>query len=145
MDVKVVMSIGKKIDINTFKDIPSNFIVKNYVPQLEILKHADIFITHGGMNSINEGLYYELPLVLIPQSVDQPFVANRVAELGAGIVLKKDEITAQILKESVEKIFSDKNYKINSEKIGESLRDGGGYKRGVDEIFNLKHSILCHV
>lgn len=93
MDVEVVMSIGKKIDINTFKDIPSNFIVRNYVPQLEILKYADIFITHGGMNSTNEGLYYELPLVLIPQSVDQPFVANRVAKLGAGIVLKKDEIT----------------------------------------------------
>lgn len=144
MDVEVVMSIGKKIDINTFKEIPSNFIVRNYAPQLEILKHADIFITHGGMNSTNEGLYYELPLILIPQSVDQPFVANRVAELGAGIVLKKDEITPQILKESVEKIFSDKNYKINSEKIGESLRDGGGYKKGVDEIFNLKHSTIIH-
>jgi MGT family glycosyltransferase len=140
MDVEVVMSVGKKTDINMFKDIPSNFIVRNYVPQLEILKYADVFITHGGMNSTNEGLYYDIPLILIPQSVDQPFVANRVAQLGAGIVIEKNIITPEILKQSVVTILSDNNFKINSEKIGKSLREAGGYKRGVDEIFKLKNS-----
>jgi MGT family glycosyltransferase len=140
MNVEVIMSVGKKTDINMFKDIPSNFIVRNYVPQLEILKYADVFITHGGMNSTNEGLYYDIPLILIPQSVDQPFVANRVAQLGAGIVVEKNKTTPEILKEGVAKILSDNNFKINSEKIGRSLREAGGYKRGVDEIFNLKSS-----
>lgn len=141
MDVKVIMSVGRKKDISIFKDIPSNFIVRNYVSQLEILKHTDVFITHGGMNSTNEGLYYDIPLILIPQSADQPFVASRVAELKAGIVIKKDEITPEILKESVVKILSDSSFKINSEKVGRSLREAGGYKKGVDEIFNLKD---CH-
>lgn len=144
MDIKVIMSVGKTIDINTFKHIPSNFIVSNYVPQLEILKCADVFITHGGMNSTNEGLYYDLPLILIPQSVDQPFVANRVAELGAGIVLEKNSITPETLKESMNKILSDISFKTNSEKIGKSLREAGGYKKGVDEIINLKNSALLH-
>ncbi len=141
MDVKVVMSVGKNTDIATLGDIPSNFIVRNYVPQLEILKHSDIFITHGGMNSTNEGLYYDIPLILIPQSVDQPFVANRVAELGAGIVLDKNEITPKILNHSVTKVLSNSDFKINSKKIGESLRDAGGYKNGVHEILNLKTTV----
>ncbi|EKQ56608.1 MULTISPECIES: macrolide family glycosyltransferase [unclassified Clostridium] len=140
MNVQVVMSVGKKININEFKSIPLNFIVRNYVPQLEILKYADLFITHGGMNSTNEGLYYDLPLILIPQSVDQPFVANRVAELGAGIIIEKDKITSEILNQSVTRILSDNNFKINSEKIGKSLRDAGGYKKGVNEIMNLINS-----
>lgn len=144
MDIKVIMSVGKTIDINAFKHIPSNFIVRNYVPQLEILKCADVFITHGGMNSTNEGLYYDLPLILIPQSVDQPFVANRVAELGAGIVLEKNSITPETLKESMNKILSDISFKTNSEKIGKSLREAGGYKKGVDEIINLKNSSFLH-
>lgn len=141
MDVKVVMSVGKNTDITSLSDIPSNFIVRNYVPQLEILKHSDVFITHGGMNSTNEGLYYDIPLILIPQSVDQPFVANRVAELGAGIVLDKNEITPEILNHSVTKVLSNSDFKINSKKIGESLRDAGGYKNGVHEILNLKTTV----
>ncbi len=139
MDVKIIMSIGKNIDVNTFKSIPSNFVVRNYVSQLEILKQADVFITHGGMNSTNEGLYYDVPLILIPQFADQPFVAKRVAELGAGIIIEKDKVTPEILKQSVVKILSDNNFRINSEKIGKSLREAGGYKKAIDEILNLKN------
>ena len=141
MNVKVIMSVGRKIDISMFKNIPSNFIVRNYVPQLEVLKYADVFITHGGMNSTNEGLYFNIPLILIPQSVDQPFVANRVAELGAGIVIEKNRITPEALNKCVSEILSDDNFKLNSEKIGESLREAGGYKVGVDEIIKLKDSM----
>lgn len=137
MDVKVIMSVGENTDINTFKFIPSNFIVRNHVSQLEVLKHTDVFITHGGMNSTSEGLYYDVPLILIPQSADQPAVANRVAELGAGIAIRKDKVTPELLKQSVANILSDNNFKINSGKIGKSLREAGGYKKGVDEILNL--------
>lgn len=137
MNAKIIMSVGKNIDINTFDSIPSNFIVRNYVPQLEILKHADLFITHGGMNSTNEGLYYNVPLIFIPQFADQPFVADRAAELGAGIVIEKDKVTPEVLKQSVTTILSDNNFKINSERIGKSLRKAGGYKKGVDEILSL--------
>ncbi|MCR3760573.1 glycosyl transferase [Clostridium felsineum] len=138
MNVQVIMSVGKKVDIKTFKDIPSNFEVFNYVPQLEVLKNTDIFITHGGMNSTNEGLYYDIPLILIPQFADQPIVAKRVAELGAGVVIEKSEVTPGKLKQAVENILYNDGFKTGSKKLGKSLRDAGGYKRGTDEILNLK-------
>lgn len=141
VDAKVIMSVGKKININMFKEIPSNFIVRNYVSQLEVLRHTDVFITHGGMNSASEGLYYNVPLILIPQSVDQPYIANRVVELGAGITIDKNKITPEILKESVVKVLSDDNFKINSRKVGKSLRESGGYKKGVAEIIDFTSSI----
>lgn len=137
MDANIIMSVGKDIDINKFKYIPSNFTIRNYVRQLEILEHADVFITHGGMNSTNEGLYYDVPLILIPHFLDQHTVANRVAELGAGVVIEKDKVTPEVLKQSVLTILSDNNFKINSKKIGKSLREAGGYKKGVNEILNL--------
>ena len=43
----IILSVGKHIDINQLKNIPSNFKVYNYVPQLEVLKQANLFITHG--------------------------------------------------------------------------------------------------
>ncbi|WP_297630003.1 macrolide family glycosyltransferase [uncultured Clostridium sp.] len=141
MDLNIILSVGKSINIQeTFKDIPKNFIIKNYVSQLDVLKETDIFITHGGMNSTNEGLYFDIPLIFIPQSVDQPFVANRVKELGAGLVINKDEISKEKLKESVNIILENKEFRENSKKIGKSLRDAGGYKKGVDEILKLRDS-----
>jgi UDP:flavonoid glycosyltransferase YjiC (YdhE family) len=35
------------------------------VPQLEILERCSLFITHCGMNSINESVYYGCPMVNI--------------------------------------------------------------------------------
>ncbi|MCI1946178.1 macrolide family glycosyltransferase [Clostridium luticellarii] len=141
-DLQFIMSVGNNINIGQLGNIPDNFTVRNFVPQLEILKHADAFITHGGMNSVSEGLYYGIPLILIPQSVDQPMVARRVVELGAGISLDKDEVTQRLLQSTLNNILSDASYRKNSQIIGESLKNAGGYKKAADEIFQLEQRML---
>ncbi|MGQ7871581.1 macrolide family glycosyltransferase [Bacillus sp. 1A] len=134
IDATVILVVGKKININQFKDIPYNFKVYNYVPQLEILKHTDVFVTHGGMNSSSEALYYGVPLVVVPVTGDQPLVAKRVAEVGAGIRLNRKELTPELLREAVKKVMDDATFKEKSRKVGESLRDAGGYKKAIEEI-----------
>lgn len=69
-DYTIVMAIGDKIQISDLGEIPRNFIVKNYVPQMDVLQYTKLFITHGGMNSTHEGLYYGVPLIVIPQGAD---------------------------------------------------------------------------
>ena len=94
-DYTIVMSIGDKTEISDLGDIPKNFIVKNYVPQTELLKYTKLFITHGGMNSTHEGLYNGVPLVVIPQSADQPVIAKQVENLGAGVKLQMQGLTGE--------------------------------------------------
>ncbi|MBK5491000.1 glycosyl transferase [Bacillus sp. TH17] len=134
IDATVILVVGKKININQFKDIPYNFKVYNYVPQLEVLKHTDVFVTHGGMNSSSEALYYGVPLVVVPVTGDQPLVAKRVAEVGAGIRLDRKELTPELLREAVKKVMDDATFKEKSRKVGETLRDAGGYKKAIEEI-----------
>ncbi len=89
-----------------------------------VLSIADAFITHCGMNSASEGLYYQVPLVLFPQTPEQGAVARRVEELGAGIRLKsiiEDDII-HVLK----KILSEPVYKENARRVSESFRVCGG-------------------
>ncbi|MDP4085523.1 MAG: glycosyltransferase [Bacillota bacterium] len=140
-DHTIVMSIGEKVQISDLGEIPKNFIVKNYVPQTEVLKYTRVFITHGGMNSTNEGLYYGVPLIVIPQNADQPIIAEQVANLGTGIKLDMHSLTENRLREAVDHVLSDQSFHESVANISESFQKSGGYRRAVDEIFKFKKGI----
>lgn len=135
-DVVVIMT-AYGIDISKF-NIPKNFIVKNYVPQTEILKYTDVAITHGGMNSTSDLICNDIPFVAIPFGADQPYIAKRVSELGAAISLDKDKLTPDTLRSCVKIVETDRKYKKNMRKIKDSFKKSGGYKMAVQEIFKLK-------
>ncbi|WP_413306267.1 macrolide family glycosyltransferase [Bacillus sp. 1P10SD] len=134
----LVMSIGNQTLLNDLGEIPQNFIVKNYVPQTEVLKYAKLFITHGGMNSANEGLYYGVPLIVIPQSADQPIIAGQVANIGAGIKLNMQGLTANQLREAADHVLNAPSFHKAVSTMRESMQKSGGYQRAVDEIFEFK-------
>ncbi|QOS79479.1 glycosyl transferase [Paenibacillus sp. JNUCC31] len=137
LPVNVVLSSGRYTDMEPLADqIPHNFIVKPYIAQLDMLQHTNVFITHAGMNSTSEALYYNVPMVMIPLTSDQPLVASRVQELGAGITLDKNSLSTTDLREAIVEILSNPFYKQQAYLIGESLRQAGGYKRAADIIMN---------
>jgi len=137
-DHTVVMSIGEKVQISELGEIPNNFIVKNYIPQTEVLKYTKLFITHGGMNSTHEGLYYGVPLIVIPLSADQPIIAQQVSDIGAGVKLHMQNLTPHNLLETVDYMLNHLSFKENAANIRESFRKSGGYHKAVDEIFEFK-------
>ncbi|MGE7609777.1 macrolide family glycosyltransferase [Peribacillus frigoritolerans] len=134
----VVMSVGQQTPLIELGEIPQNFIVKNYVPQTEVLKYTKLFITHGGMNSTNEGLYYGVPLIVIPQSADQPMIAAQVANIGAGITLQMQSLTANQLREAADHVLNDPTFPKTVSNLRESFQKSGGYHQAVDEIFEFK-------
>lgn len=148
MNLDVLMSVGKSIDISTLS-IPDNFIVKRYfeIPQLDVLKECNIFMTHGGMNSTQEGLFHGVPLITIPQQQEQAHVAMQVVRTGSGICLDKSKVSAEILKNTVEKIISDCSYRENALKMRESFITAGGPPRAVEEIFSYleRNKIMASV
>ncbi|MBG9767910.1 macrolide family glycosyltransferase [Bacillus vallismortis] len=139
-DGKVVLSIGKHMKPSELNDIPENFIVRPYVPQLEILKRASLFVTHGGMNSTSEGLYFETPLVVIPMGGDQFVVANQVEKVGAGKALKKEQLSESLLKETIQEVMNNRAYSEKAKEIGQSLQAAGGSNKAADRILEfVKH------
>jgi len=134
VDAHVVMSIGKKISVQDLGALPSNISAYSFVPQLEVLRKSDVFITHGGMNSVHEALWFGVPTVIVPQAADQKFVSKRLDALGAGIRIAKDEVNADRLRNAVEKILAASSYKEVSAKLGDTLRRAGGAQKAADEI-----------
>lgn len=134
-DIKIIMSVGKGTNISELGNIPDNFEVQNMVDQIKTLQSTDVFITHCGMNSVNESLYYGVPMVLFPQQSEQGAVAKRVSDLGAGIILKNNN--KDLIKESALMIINNKDYKDKAIEIGESFRKAGGAKKGADVILKV--------
>jgi MGT family glycosyltransferase len=138
MDAIVVMA-AYDVDLSQY-EIPANFRVRNFVPQLELLKYTSVAITHAGMNSLGDLLYNNVPFVSIPLGADQFYLANRAAELGATIVLDAKYLNPEILTASVEKVLTDPAYLENIKKISNSFTEAGGYTKAAEEIFKLKKS-----
>jgi MGT family glycosyltransferase len=113
---------------------PGNFIVRPSVPQVDILRRASAFVTHAGMNSVQEALYYGVPLVMAPQAADQFWISARTAELGAGRVLDASRLHAGAIRSSVAEVLSGPGYADAAARISRSLRAAGGPTRAADEI-----------
>jgi MGT family glycosyltransferase len=107
-----------------FDNLPENVQIYESVDQMAVLSIADAFITHCGMNSASEGLYFRVPLILFPQTPEQGAVAKRTEELGAGVRLKS--ISDEDILDAVETVLSDPSYKENAIKISDSFRSCGG-------------------
>ena len=125
-DWQVVISMGTNPE--HYEDLPDNIQIYESVDQMAVLSVADAFITHCGMNSASEGLYFQVPLVLFPQTPEQDAVAKRVEELGAGVRLKS--ISENDILQALRQIINEPGYKDNAAKISESFRACGGAAEG---------------
>lgn len=131
---QVIVSLG--VNTEQFDNVPANVQIHESVDQMAVLSIADAFITHCGMNSASEGLYFQVPLVLVPQTPEQGAVARRTEELGAGIRLKS--ISEEDILDCVKQVLSDPDYKKNAARVSESFRSCGGAAEArafLEEIF----------
>ena len=121
-DWQVIISMGTNTD--HFEDLPENIQIYESVDQMAVLSIADAFITHCGMNSASEGLYFGVPLVLFPQTPEQDSVAKRTEELGAGVRL--ESISGEDILDVLKKVIDEPQYKEGAERISESFKSCGG-------------------
>ena len=139
-ETELLISAGESFDISSLGPLPENVRVERWVEQTAVLKEADVFLSHCGMNSASESLYFGAPVLCYPQTAEQRAVATRISQLGAGIVLPS--ASAKDIRAGVNLLIKDDNYRLNAEKIGESFRRCGGAAAAADKIERL---IKCFI
>ncbi|PCJ21968.1 MAG: hypothetical protein COB04_01980 [Gammaproteobacteria bacterium] len=132
----VIMSVGEASRVEALGELPENIRAFDRVPQLHILKHASAFITHGGMNSLNEGLYFGVPVVVFPQQIEQAFNGRRFQKMGLAKLLESEQPTPQELFESAEYVINTKGVRDRAKGYGDVLKSAGGVKAAADEVLD---------
>ncbi len=139
----VIMSVGKAVDPEALGQIPDNFTVAQFVPQLQVLRAADVFITHGGMNSINEAVAYGVPMVVVPNTVEQSINAARLEQLQCGLYLDHAKLSVETLQASVIRLLTDPATSSGLGRLRTSFEEAGGAPLAADVIgqFKEQHGI----
>jgi MGT family glycosyltransferase len=119
--VSVILNTGK-VPPESLGRIPENIWAYSFVPQVEVLSHADVFLTHCGMNSINEALSRGVPMVAMPFLNDQIPNGRRIAELGLGKRVRSFPSRGRELYRAVCEVYADPRYRERARAMGETLR-----------------------
>lgn len=102
-----------------------NIIIGPWMPQQEILQHKNLkaFITHGGLLSTMEALYYGKPIIGIPFFNEQRSNVARAVKQGYGVEIEYDSLSEDSLKTAIDNVFNDTSYQSNAEKLSAIFRD----------------------
>lgn len=103
---KVVIS-SPFADRRGFRTLPDNIRMFRRVPQISLLSQAQLFITHGGNNSVYEALYAGVPMLVTPIGGEQQYNAARVSWLGLGGQAEIGQCSAAELRQQALAILAD--------------------------------------
>ncbi|MDN3287003.1 macrolide-inactivating glycosyltransferase [Streptomyces thermocarboxydus] len=130
----LVLQIGKHVDPAELGDVPPNVEVRSWMPQLAILKQADLFVTHAGAGGSQEGLATATPMIAVPQAVDQFGNADMLQALGVARHLPTQEATPEALRTAALALVDDPEVARRLKDVQAEMAKEGGTKRAADLI-----------
>jgi UDP:flavonoid glycosyltransferase YjiC (YdhE family) len=138
-----VIALGRNLEPASFCGAGSGVTLVNYAPQQEMLKRATLMITHGGLGSIKECIYFGVPMLVYPFDTDQPANAARVAFHGLGLTDDTHNASVEQILDCVKKVQSDPSYRSRVSDLSQKLRTSDSTSMVlelVNEVLNRKRA-----
>jgi zeaxanthin glucosyltransferase len=133
-ETQLVLSVGKNINLDDLRPIPSNAIIVSTAPQIELLKRAALCITHAGVNTALEALAQGVPMVAIPIGFDQPGVAARIAYRGVGEFVEVEYLSVERLSELIQRVRKNPSYRDKAHYFQKVIAQTQGLDLAADVI-----------
>merc|ERR1712038_1906155 len=135
------MSTGPQSDaLDGLPPVPSNFIVRQAVPQLDVLQRCSAFLTHCGANSMHEALSFGVPMAVVPVFADQPRNCDTVVRCGAGLGFRQplSSVSSDTLRTALSKLTAESSsFRAAAEVTSKKILDAGGVAAAADAILDI--------
>ncbi|MBL1103636.1 macrolide-inactivating glycosyltransferase [Streptomyces sp. 5-8] len=129
-----VLQVGRHVTRADLGEVPDSVEVRDWVPQLAVLRQADLFVTHAGAGGSQEGLVTATPMIAVPQAADQFGNADVLQALGVARHLPTEEATADRLREAALALVDDPEVARRLGEIQAQTAREGGTRRAADLI-----------
>jgi zeaxanthin glucosyltransferase len=143
LNLQLVISLGGRRDPETFGGLPGHPVIVRDAPQLELIKRAEIVITHGGLNTVLEALLEGKPMIAIPMAYDQPAVAARLAWLKVAEVLPVKNLSERQIRLALSKLVNNESYRDAARELQIWIRSARGLERAVEVIEEALERYAC--
>jgi UDP:flavonoid glycosyltransferase YjiC (YdhE family) len=120
--VNLIVAIGRDQDPGRFGPQPDHVRLEPYVAQPLLLARCDAFVTHGGFNSVKEALGAGVPMVVVPITADQPYSAERCADLGVGRTVGADDRSPEAIRDAVRQVLTEVSYRKSARAFQAEIR-----------------------
>ncbi|MEV6239848.1 glycosyltransferase [Lentzea sp. NPDC051838] len=107
LDADVLVATGPLVEPSALPDVPDNVHVLPWVPQADLLAHADLAVHHGGAGTTVAAMARGVPQLILPQGADQFRNAELVENSGLGARLVGEQFTADATAELTAKLLRD--------------------------------------
>ncbi|KAF5287795.1 hypothetical protein FQA39_LY15731 [Lamprigera yunnana] len=114
-----------KFEEDVLDNKPKNVIISKWLPQLSVLRHPNIklFITQGGLQSMDEAIYSHIPMLGMPVFADQHFNVQKIVNKEFGLSIDLNTLNKEKFKESILEIINNPRYKQRVTELAELARD----------------------
>jgi zeaxanthin glucosyltransferase len=103
--IRVAVAIGSA-DRAELGELPADWLVREFLPQVTLLSRAAAAVTHGGNNSVTEAMTHGVPLLVLPFSTDQFAGAAAIERVGFGESLDPNAATVEQLRDAAERVLA---------------------------------------
>src|SRR5262249_26930559 len=100
-----------------------NVHVTDWVSHAELLPRCAVVVTTGGASTVMAALRAGTPLVVVPTTWDKPDNARRVEAARVGVRLRPRHCSADGLRDAVERVLADPQYRANARRIATRLAE----------------------
>ena len=128
---RVIVSMGPQ---HEELELAANMAGAEFLPQASILPEVDLVVTHGGNNTITEGLHFGKPMVVLPLFWDQYDNAQRIDETGFGRRLDTYTHTGAELRGAIDGLLADAALGARLDGVSKRLQDVRGTERAAELI-----------
>jgi MGT family glycosyltransferase len=128
---RIVVSKGPQHDQ---LELAPNMTGAEFLPQVSILPHVDLVITHGGNNTVTECLRFGKPTVILPLFWDQYDNAQRLHETGFGIRLDTYTHAPEELTGAIARLLADGALRERLAQVSARLAQAPGTVTAADLI-----------
>jgi UDP:flavonoid glycosyltransferase YjiC (YdhE family) len=120
---------------------PENWICEPHLPQVALLEHADVVVSHGGNNTVTESWKAGLPILALPFSTDQFAGAHDLEKARLGLTLSPNGLRPGDVSESLRALL-DSKARENTARLGSELRKLPGEEIAVRLLKTLAEARL---
>jgi len=130
---QLVLGTGGLVDAADLP-LPADAIALPWIPQIPVLERAALMVTHGGLGTIKECIFHDVPMVVFPIARDQPENAKRVVHHGIGLAGDLAGATPESLFERIETVDREPAFRERVMRMGHRFREVEESGIGVQRI-----------